>query len=197
MPFDLLVDRNEGPVIAVNVSLGGGTEGAPRRVADGAPPRTPALAETLLRTLLINSSGASADALAAGAYVLSPRIDSVGLLEFHQFDVMVAAGRAAARDLLEVTGGNFVAAVRRGARLTRLVIARTVSSKADPTVVERWSSTTSAGGRRVRRSLPLVVEKPPFERGWLPLPSSASHHVSTSCSATGVPGTAAAAGWPL
>jgi predicted acylesterase/phospholipase RssA len=113
MPVDLLIDRNEGPVIAVNVTMGGDTGGSSRPGRDGATSRTPALGETLLRTLLISSSGASEDALAAGAYVLSPRAEGVGLLEFHQFDVMVEAGRAAARDLLEVTGGNFVAALRR------------------------------------------------------------------------------------
>ncbi len=38
----------------------------------------------------------------------------VGLLEFHQLDRMVTAGRAAARALLEITGTDLHAYVRDG-----------------------------------------------------------------------------------
>ena len=55
--------------------------------------------------MLIGSASSSRAALAAGAYVITPPALGVGLLEFHQFDVLVAAGRAAARRLLESTGG--------------------------------------------------------------------------------------------
>ena len=42
-----------------------------------------------------------------GAWVVTPPSLGVGLLEFHQFDRMVQAGRLAARALLEETGGDF------------------------------------------------------------------------------------------
>ena len=66
----------------------------------------PALGETLLRTMMIGSGGAVAAARAQGAWVLSPSSMGVGLLEFHQLDRMIAAGRAAARVLLEAAEGD-------------------------------------------------------------------------------------------
>src|SRR5262249_50199837 len=56
LPVELLTERDEGPVIAVNVSLGGGGSKAadPQR-----PPRVPALGETLLRTMTIGSTRAA------------------------------------------------------------------------------------------------------------------------------------------
>jgi predicted acylesterase/phospholipase RssA len=66
----------------------------------------PALGETLLRTMMIGSGGAVAAAQAEGAWVVTPPTLGVGLLEFHQMDRMVAAGRAAARALLEEAGGD-------------------------------------------------------------------------------------------
>jgi predicted acylesterase/phospholipase RssA len=107
MPVDLLTDTNEGPVIAVNVAMGGGAADQLRHPGGRVEPRMPGLGETLLRTMLISSSGASEDARRAGAYVVTPRAEHVGLLEFHQFDALVEAGRAAARELLELTGGHF------------------------------------------------------------------------------------------
>ncbi len=100
LPVDLLTGRAEGPVVAVNIGTGGG--GGPR---DGRP-RVPALGETLLRTMMIGSGGAVAAARAQGAWVLSPSSMGVGLLEFHQLDRMIVAGRAAARTLLEAAEGD-------------------------------------------------------------------------------------------
>ena len=113
LPVDLLTERDEGPVVAVNISMGGsgapssgtGRSGTPRRV------RVPALGETLIRTMTIGSGGAVAAAREQGADVVTPATLGVGLLEFHQFDLMVEAGRAAARALLERTGGDLVAPV--------------------------------------------------------------------------------------
>ncbi len=102
LPTDLLVERDEGPVVAVNISMGGGGRRGPR----AGPPRVPALGETLLRTMMIGSGGAVAAARAAGAWVITPPTLGVGLLEFHQMDEMVRAGRAAARALLEEAGGD-------------------------------------------------------------------------------------------
>jgi EmrB/QacA subfamily drug resistance transporter len=97
LPVDLLTERDEGPVVAVNISMGGG--GGSGRTRTG-PPRIPALGETLLRTMMIGSGGAVAAAGARGATVVTPATLGVGLLEFHQMDRMVQAGREAARVLL-------------------------------------------------------------------------------------------------
>ena len=109
LPVGLLTDRDEGPVLAVNIGMGGG--GSPRP-SDGpgavpAPPRpvrVPALGETLMRTIFIGSAGATETARRAGAVVVTPSTMGVGLLEFHQLDRMVEAGRAAARAVLDSTG---------------------------------------------------------------------------------------------
>lgn len=104
LPTDLLVERDEGPVVAVNISMGG-SGGSDGRTRTG-PRRVPALGETLLRTMMIGSGGATATARASGAWVVSPPTMGVGLLEFHQLDQMVRAGRAAARALLEEAGAD-------------------------------------------------------------------------------------------
>jgi NTE family protein len=102
LPADLLTERDEGPVVAVNIAMGGGGGGrsGPHR------PRVPALGETLLRTMMIGSGGAVAAARAEGAWVVTPPTLGVGLLEFHQLDRMIAAGRAAARALLDQAGDD-------------------------------------------------------------------------------------------
>jgi predicted acylesterase/phospholipase RssA len=112
LPVGLLTDRDEGPVLAVNIGMGSG--GAPRPSAGpGAvaatprPVRVPALGETLMRTIFIGSGGATETARAAGAVVVTPSTMGVGLLEFHQLDRMVEAGRAAARAVLDDTGDLF------------------------------------------------------------------------------------------
>ena len=109
LPVDLLTERDEGPVVAVNITMGGGS-GGPRTGAPR-PVRVPALGETLLRTMVIGSGGAVERARAQGAYVVTPATLGVGLLEFHQLDLMVESGRAAARALLERTGGDLRAPV--------------------------------------------------------------------------------------
>jgi NTE family protein len=100
LPADLLVERDEGPVVAVSIGTGGsGTRRSGR-------PRVPALGETLLRTMTLGSGGAVESARRCGAWVVAPSSVGTGLLEFHQFDRMVLAGRAAARMLLDETGGD-------------------------------------------------------------------------------------------
>lgn len=100
LPVDLLVRRDEGPVVAVNIGTGSGARSRTGR------PRVPAIGDTMMRTMLINSAGAVETARANGAWVISCSGMGVGLLEFHQMDVMVQAGRAAARALLERCGGD-------------------------------------------------------------------------------------------
>ena len=97
LPVDVLLERDEGPVVAVNVSMGGGGEG---RGARQGRPRIPALGETLLRTMMIGAGGAVEAAHRQGAVVLTPAAMGVGLLEFHQIDRMVQSGREAGRALL-------------------------------------------------------------------------------------------------
>ena len=101
LPVDVLTERDEGPVVAVNIGMGAGSG----RSRTG-PPRVPALGETLLRTMMIGSGGAVAAAAARGAMVVTPSTVGVGLLEFHQLDRMVESGRAAARMLLNEANGT-------------------------------------------------------------------------------------------
>jgi NTE family protein len=116
LPVEALSERAEGPLVAVNISMGGGgSQGTSAPGGAGSTPtaaprtqprplRTPALGETLLRTMLIGSGGAVADAQQAGAIVITPAAMGVGLLEFHQFDELVAAGWDAGRRLVEESG---------------------------------------------------------------------------------------------
>jgi NTE family protein len=102
LPVGLLTERDEGPVVAVNIAMGGGG-GGPRRQG---PPRIPPLGDTLLRVMMIGSGGAVEAARAQGAWVVTPPPLGVGLLEFHQLDLVVEAGRMAARQLLEAADGQ-------------------------------------------------------------------------------------------
>jgi NTE family protein len=104
LPVDLLTERDEGPVVAVNISMGGSGGGSGR--ARTGRPRVPALGETLLRTMMIGSGGAITAAREQGAWVVTPPTRGVGLLEFHQLDRMIEAGRSAARSLLDAAGGD-------------------------------------------------------------------------------------------
>ncbi len=104
LPVRLLTERDEGPNLAVNIAMGGGGGG---RSARTGPPRMPSLGDTLLRVMMIGSGGAVQAARATGATVITPPPLGVGTLEWHQFDLVVEAGRMAARELLEQTGGTF------------------------------------------------------------------------------------------
>jgi predicted acylesterase/phospholipase RssA len=104
LPVRLLTEREEGPVLAVNIAMGGGGGGAART----GPPRIPSMGDTLLRVMMIGSGGAVQSARAAGATVVTPPPLGVGTLEWHQMDLVVEAGRMAARRLLEQTGGQLV-----------------------------------------------------------------------------------------
>jgi EmrB/QacA subfamily drug resistance transporter len=100
LPVSLLTERDEGPVIAVNIAMGGGGGGRART----GPPRIPPLGDTLLRVMMIGSGGAVQAAQQQGAFVVTPPPLGVGLLEFHQLDLVVEAGRMAGRKLLEEAG---------------------------------------------------------------------------------------------
>jgi EmrB/QacA subfamily drug resistance transporter len=96
LPVGLLAERDEGPILAVNIATGSGG-GAART----GPPRMPSMGDTLLRVMMIGSGGAVQAALDRGATVITPPPLGVGTLEWHQLDTVVAAGRMAARALLE------------------------------------------------------------------------------------------------
>jgi predicted acylesterase/phospholipase RssA len=107
LPVDVMMERDEGPVIAVNIGMGG--DARPRRAVGEEPEhrphiRIPALGETLMRSLFIGSGGAFQGARDAGAIVVTPSSMGVGLLEFHQLDRMVESGRQAGRALLADAG---------------------------------------------------------------------------------------------
>ena len=109
LPVRLLTERDEGPVLAVNIAMGGGGGG---RVRTG-PPRMPSMGDTLLRVMMIGSGGAVQSALDAGAAVITPPPLGVGTLEWHQMDLVVEAGRMAARELLDATDGQLMAGAVR------------------------------------------------------------------------------------
>ncbi len=128
LPVDLLLERDEGPVVAVNISMGGGsgTSGGARGVRR---PRVPALGETLLRTMMIGAGGAVEAAHRRGAVVITPATLGVGLLEFHQIDRMVRAGREAARALL--AEGSLDLGARAEPDVAEYVLPEAVTEDAD------------------------------------------------------------------
>jgi EmrB/QacA subfamily drug resistance transporter len=87
------LSQDEGPLIAVSVGFGG--SGGPSTGTRTGPPRVPALADTLMRTMMMSSGEASVRAFEAADLVLRPDTRGVGLLEFHQIDRAREAGRAA------------------------------------------------------------------------------------------------------
>jgi NTE family protein len=101
LPVRLLAERDEGPLLAVNIAMGSGGG----RSARTGPPRMPSMGDTLLRVMMIGSGGAVQAARESGATVITPPPLGVGTLEWHQFDLVVQAGRMAAREMLDQTGG--------------------------------------------------------------------------------------------
>ena len=100
LPVGTLLERDEGPIIAVNIGSGD------RPAAPGSGPRVPGLGDTLLRLMTIGGQGTAQRARDEGAFVITPPSLGVGMMEFHQLDRMVEAGRMAARALLDATGGD-------------------------------------------------------------------------------------------
>ncbi len=96
LPVSTLQERPEGPVIAVNISFGGGGSRSGRT----GPPRVPGIADTLMRTMMMSSAAATERSVAAADLVIKPSAAGVGLLEFHQIDRMRASGRRAAEAAL-------------------------------------------------------------------------------------------------
>jgi EmrB/QacA subfamily drug resistance transporter len=113
LPVGAMAELGEGPVIAVDVKAtferpptmkngSGGSADRTRIDVDGAETaRTPSLGETLTRVLLLGSAKTSEAASRHANMVIRPRVEGVGLLEFHQLDAARRAGRVAAREVLE------------------------------------------------------------------------------------------------
>jgi NTE family protein len=99
LPMGVLAELGEGPLIAVDVKASFDRDGRPK--ASPETLRTPGLAETLTRVLLLASSNTSAAAKRYADLTIAPQNDGVGLLEFHQLDRAREAGRVAAREALE------------------------------------------------------------------------------------------------
>ena len=98
LPVDAL-DEDEGPLLAVNIAAGGTSSGR------SGPPRMPSLPETLMRSMLMGGASAAAAARQRAAVVVTPDTRGIGLLEFHQIDRAVEAGRAAGRAAVEALAG--------------------------------------------------------------------------------------------
>jgi predicted acylesterase/phospholipase RssA/CRP-like cAMP-binding protein len=104
LPVHVLTERDEGPVVAINIGMGGTPTSAGDSSVMKSRARIPALGETLMRSVFINSGNVIQKAHDAGAIVVTPSSMGVGLLEFHQLDRMVESGREAGRALLAEAG---------------------------------------------------------------------------------------------
>jgi len=115
LPVQAMADLGEGPIIAVDVTAtleqpaGGQRAGSTPRVDGERPTGVPMLGETLIRVLTLGSANTSEAARRHADLVIKPRAEGVGLLEFHQLDVAVEAGRVAARAALEDPPGSLFA----------------------------------------------------------------------------------------
>ena len=110
LPVAAMAELGEGPVIAVDIRAGEGPSpkttatagnGLPADgvgIADRPPP---GLGETLGRLFLLASSNTVQASRKHANLVIEPRSPGVGLLEFHQIDAAVEAGREATAAALE------------------------------------------------------------------------------------------------
>jgi NTE family protein len=112
LPVDVMADRQEGPIIAIDVTA----EQPPLAAADGAasdrsrrwrPRRSPAgdeqlpaLGETLVRGLMLGSTGPVEAARKQADLLITPSSEGAGVFEYHQLDVLEASGRRAAAEAL-------------------------------------------------------------------------------------------------
>ncbi len=113
LPVEAMATMGEGPIIAVDVRANFGEPAGGRPDRKQAPPpgngdrreRLPSLPETLTRVMLLGSSNTSEAARRHADLIVRPLPDGVGLLEFHQLDAALQAGRVAARQVLEDAPG--------------------------------------------------------------------------------------------
>lgn len=95
LPVEVTSSRGEGPVIAVDVKASfrrPGAKGAATSEPAAREPvpeaRAPGLLETLARVLLLGSSNTSKAATEHADWVITPQNEGVGLLEFHQLELV-------------------------------------------------------------------------------------------------------------
>lgn len=122
LPVQTLAARREGPVIAVNLTIGSDGGGGPaaggpapaaghghdkRRLRStvtaavtGVEGNVPRLPDTLMRVLLLGSVDATRAAREQADLVISPETRGIGLLDFRALDRAREAGRAATRAAL-------------------------------------------------------------------------------------------------
>ena len=93
VPVDVLAERPEGPIVAVSVALGG-------RPDESSEPRMPGLLDTIMRSMVISSYQFGERSLEHADLVIRPRASGVGLLEWHQIDIVRESGREAAREAI-------------------------------------------------------------------------------------------------
>lgn len=92
LPVSEMARRDEGPVLAVDVSAGTGRIGG-----DGLP----SIIETLTRSTMLGSRRATAESRRRARVVFRPRVDDVGLLDFARIDALVSRGRDSVQDALD------------------------------------------------------------------------------------------------
>jgi predicted acylesterase/phospholipase RssA len=110
LPIHVMADRDEGPVVAVDV-VGGRLKVKPRR--SRSRQALPNIIETISRSAIIGGSSDAAAARLRARLVIEPDTAGTGQLDFNRLDALVEAGRSAAAaalddagDLLVVGGGN-------------------------------------------------------------------------------------------
>jgi predicted acylesterase/phospholipase RssA len=105
LPVDAMAATGEGPIVAVDVKPKSRQRGREAAADNGKPAvreaRAPKLLETLYRVILLGSASTSDLAQRYADVVIQPRVEGVGLLEWHQIDQAREAGRQAAREVLE------------------------------------------------------------------------------------------------
>src|SRR5215211_7710403 len=126
LPVETMAELGEGPLIAVDIRGGDGSSSSHARAEDGGvteagssgftnrPP--PGLGETLGRLFLLASSNTAQASRKHANLVIEPRSPGVGLLEFHQIDAAVEAGRRATEVALEAAPAELFASVTPIAR---------------------------------------------------------------------------------
>jgi predicted acylesterase/phospholipase RssA len=95
LPVDVMIDLDEGPVIAIDVMR------RPPRWVGGPAPAIPGIHETLLRAALLGSSRVADRNRARAHLVVAPESRGIGMLDFGRLDAIVEAGRAAAEAVVE------------------------------------------------------------------------------------------------
>jgi len=92
LPIDVMADRDEGPVIAVDAMV--------QRAGEPTVRRAPGITEVLARSAMLGSVRAAGAHRSRAELVIAPRVGSAGLLEFARIDELVDAGRKAGEDAL-------------------------------------------------------------------------------------------------